>query len=181
MAQKTISLTALMLCNLLAVAGGLAQQNRKPGRAQAMGLERLRILAGTWKSNGERYATDYSKAGKSFATLHNDCWASGEFYACDQIVDGASKSLVIFSVDEKTGEYNSYAIGSQGGAAHHGSLRIEGNTWTYADPPGASNIKVHFRTINVFTQPSVIHYRVEYSRDDKHWTTMLEGVETKQK
>jgi hypothetical protein len=144
-------------------------------------LQKLTVLAGTWKANGQTYVTDFSKAGTDTSTLHNECWQSGIFYACDQIVDGDSKALIVFTPGEKEGSYINYGIvPSQPAAAGH--LKIAGDHWTYGGitegekPP-------YWRTINIFSTANgatVIHYSVQFSKDGTDWTTMKDGVETKQ-
>src|SRR5579862_5685371 len=80
--------------------------------AQSMpaALQKLTVLNGNWKINGKTYDTDFSKAGADATSLHNDCWQSGMFYACDQIVDGDSKALIVFTPGAKDGTYVNYGI-----------------------------------------------------------------------
>src|ERR1700751_444499 len=79
-------------------------------RAQAAGIDAIRAYAGTWKTEMEHLDTPYSKAGKESATLQNDCWMSGEFYACHQIVNGEPKALIVFTYDPNTKTYATYPI-----------------------------------------------------------------------
>ena len=58
--------------------------------------------AGTWKVNGERFATAHSDVGKDDTTLRNDCWKSGGYVACNQYVNGESKVLLVFTYSELT-------------------------------------------------------------------------------
>jgi len=91
----------VIACGIMLGASALvANPLSKNAAAQSApaGLEKLKVLAGTWKSDGQAYDTEFSKASKDSSTLHNDCWQSGEFYACDQIVDGVSRALIIFFV-----------------------------------------------------------------------------------
>lgn len=156
---------------------------RSVARAQSApaGLDKLKVLAGTWKSDGQAYDTEFSKAAKDTSTLHNDCWQSGEFYACDQIVDGVSRALIIFTFNAKDGTYNNYAVQAGGAPARLGGiLMIDGNTWTYSSRPDPDAKPPFFHTVNVFDGDSTIHYKLEFTRDNKTWTTTREGIERRQ-
>jgi hypothetical protein len=145
------------------------------------GIDKITILAGTWKTNGQSLDTDFSKAGRDTSTLRNDCWRSGEFYSCDQFVNGESKALVIFTFNPGDGTYNTYAIIAGGKPATSGKLKIDGETWTYEKPQDSDSKPPYFRTVNVFEGANTIHFSVEFTRDNQHWTVMTQGVETRQK
>jgi hypothetical protein len=159
--------------------------NSSPRRVDAQlapaGLDKLKVLSGTWKSGGQAYDTEFSKAAKDTSTLHNDCWQSGEFYAFDQIVDGVSRALIIFSFNTKDGTCNNYAIQTGGAPARPGGIvTIAGNTWTYGARTDPEERLPFFRTVNVFDGDSTIHYKLEFTRDNKTWTTR-EGIERRVK
>ncbi|MBV8632334.1 MAG: hypothetical protein JOZ83_15505 [Silvibacterium sp.] len=148
--------------------------------AQATGIDVIQAYAGTWKTETEHFDTAYSKAGKESSTLHNDCWKSGEFYACHQIVNGESKALIVFTYDPKTRTYTTYPVTLEGRPAGHGKLVIEGNVWTYPWDDTENGKATHFRVVNTFTAPNRIEFRQEYSTDNQNWTVMAKGVEVKQ-
>jgi hypothetical protein len=147
----------------------------------AEGIDKIAVLAGTWKTDGQSFDTDFSKVGHDTSKLRNDCWGSGEFYSCDQYVNGESKALIVFTYNAGDGTYNTYAIRSGGASATSGKLKIDGDTWTYENPQSADSQPPYFRTVNVFEGAGTIHFSVEYTRDNQHWITMNQGVETKQK
>jgi hypothetical protein len=149
-------------------------------RAQAAGIDAIQAYEGTWKTEMEHFNTPYSKAGKESSTLQNDCWKSGEFYACHQIVDGESKALLVFTYDAKSKTYTSYPIMNDGRAAGHGKLVIEGNVWTYPWEDTEDGKTTYFRVVNTFTAPNRIEFRQEYSADNQNWTVMARGAEVKQ-
>jgi hypothetical protein len=145
-------------------------------------LQTLEVLAGTWNADGQTFDTEYSKAGKDSSTLHNDCWQSGMFYACDQVVDGDSKALIVFAAGEKPGAFVSYGIVPPN-PANAGRLVIDGNTWAYGGVITGAPAP-YWRTLNEFSNPggtTTIHYKVQYSKDGTNWISTKEGVETKQK
>ncbi len=177
-------MTRLLGCALVVIAGALSLGPRLDATRAAMppaGLDRVKILAGTWKADGQSFDTDFSKAGRDTSVLKNDCWSSGEFFACDQIVNGESKALIIFSYNSKDDSYNSYAVPAGGDPASSGHLKIDGNNWTYQNPPNPDSKPPFFRTLNVFEGATVIHYTVQFSKDNANWITMKQGVETKRK
>jgi hypothetical protein len=94
---------ALILCLLpgLTLAGN-------PVASQ--GLDKLIAYAGIWKTEVDHLDTPFSKASHEVRTLKNNCWRSGGFFACNQIVDGDSKALVVFTYDAKADRYTSYPI-----------------------------------------------------------------------
>lgn len=171
----------LILCAAAFLLGKSSARANLSPQTSLSGLEKLKVLAGTWKSDGQAYDTEFSKAAKDTSTLNNDCWQSGEFYACDQIVNGASRALIIFTFNAKDGTYNNYAVQAGGAPARPGGiLTIEGNTWTYSQRPDPDAKPPFFRTVNVFDGDSTIHYKLEFTRDNKTWTTTRDGVERRQ-
>ena len=62
-----------------------------PAPAQAPGIDAIQAYDGTWKTEMEHFNTPFSKAGKESSILYKDCWKSGDFFACHQIVNGESK------------------------------------------------------------------------------------------
>src|SRR4051794_36449865 len=65
---------------------GVAQSDRKLPTVTVQqpptgGIDTVMAYAGTWKVNGERFATAHSDAGKEDTTLRNDCWKSGGYVA----------------------------------------------------------------------------------------------------
>jgi hypothetical protein len=162
------------------LGGALLLGGAVPVIAQATGIDAIRAYQGTWKMEVEHFDTAHSKAGKDSSTLVNDCWKSGEFYACHQIVNGESKALLVFTYDPKAKTYATYPIMLDGRAAGHGKLVIEGNVWTYPWEDTENGTTTRFRVVNTFTSPKTIEFRQEYSTDDKNWTLMARGTEVKQ-
>jgi hypothetical protein len=140
----------------------------------------LSVYAGTWKTETTRLDTPHSKAGKESVTLRNDCWRSGDFYVCNQYVDGVSKALLVFVYNAKENSYASYPVVPGSDAAHAGKLLIAGNVWTFPWQASDKGKTTHFRVVNTFTSTDVIDFREEYSRDGKHWLPMASGQDRRQ-
>ncbi|MGH8372843.1 MAG: hypothetical protein ACRETO_08930 [Gammaproteobacteria bacterium] len=165
--SRTFPMMNLLLFGLMAP---LVQAASLPA-----GLDKLAAYAGTWQTESKSFVTAYSKAGQQHATLQNDCWRSGDFYACHQSVDGKSAALVVFLYNIKTDTYITHAIPADGGAASDGILSIKSNTWTFPWQSSEQGKPVYFHVINVFTDRNHIEYRQEFSRDNRHWTVMTKG------
>lgn len=162
-------------CALIALVLVTSLANAAPA---VSGLDKIEAYAGTWKTEAEHFSTPYSKAGQETTTLKNDCWRSGDFYACHQIVNGKSAALLVFTYDATSGIYHSYAIPANGGEPGlGGELIIKGNVWTFPWQFIDKGKTIYFRVINVFTTPHTIEYRQEYSADKLHWTLMAKGFE----
>lgn len=146
------------------------------------GLDKLAAYAGSWKTEVKHLDTAYSKAGTEAYTLHNDCWRSAGFYACDQVVDGDSKALLVFLYDAKTDRYSSYPIPTGGAPeVQPGSLMIQGAVWTFPWDETQDGKTTHFHVLNTWSSADSIEFRQEYSADGVHWTLMAEGHETRVK
>lgn len=143
------------------------------------GIEKILAYQGTWKIETEHFATRFSKAEKESSTLHNDCWRSAGFFVCDQIVNGDSKDLIIFTYNAKDDTYNSYSVPAEGGGGGAGKLFIKGHVWTFSWERKQDGKTFYFRVVNVFTQPGTIEYRQEFSEDQQHWTATAKGIEHK--
>jgi hypothetical protein len=148
--------------------------------AAAAGLDALEAYKGSWRSDILHFVTPYGKAGREMYTLKNDCWHSGDFYACNQFVDGESKALLVFTYDAKQDAFASYPIVAGSDQIHAGKLIIKGNEWTFPWETNAEGKTVRFRVVNTFTSATTIDFKQEYSEDGEHWTVMAAGHEIKQ-
>ncbi len=144
------------------------------------GLDRIAVYAGTWHTQAQHYATPYSKAGTETGVLHNDCWRGRAFYACEQIVDGQSKALIVFQRGKDGDHYITHALPADGSAGGDGTLVVDGERWIFPWQFSDHGKIVYSRTINVFSGRDRIDYRQEYSLDRVHWMPMAKGVETRQ-
>lgn len=160
-----------------------AQEAHKPPvvafQKATTGIDAIMAYAGTWKINGERFATTHSDAGKEDNTLRNDCWKSGAYVACNQYVNGDSKVLLVFTYNDNQKMYTSYPIPQDGNPVRSGRLQIIGNIWTFPWQVTQGDQTTYFHVVNVFTSADHIEYAQEYSTDNVHWTTMAKGTETK--
>ena len=143
----------------------------------ASGIELIAAYAGIWKADIAHVDTPYSKALHEAYTLRNDCWRSGDFYACHQFVDEESKAVILFGYDAKSNTYATWPISPGADSVHAGKLVIDGNTWTFPWQTSENGKTTWFRVVNVFTDPRTIAFRQEYSYDQVHWISMATGIE----
>ena len=145
------------------------------------GLDKIAAYDGTWKGETEHFNTPYSKAGHETATIHNDCWRSGDFYVIHQTVNGKPQAVLsVYTYDAKADLYHVYGVpvnGDDPGAA--GKLIIKDNVWTFPWEYNDKGKTIYFHVVNVFTTPTTIEYRQEFSADKIHWTVMAKGYEAK--
>lgn len=181
--RRMVSGFAIGILAIAAVKFSAAQDQRKPPTVavqQAGGtIDTIMAYAGTWKVQGERFATAHSDAGKEDTTLRNDCWKSGGYVACNQYVNGESKVLLVFTYNDVTKTYTSYPIPQNGEAVSAGRLQIIGNVWTFPWQVPQGGTTTYFHVVNVFTGMDHINYVQEFSTDNVHWTRMAQGSETK--
>jgi hypothetical protein len=169
--------TSLIVAGLLVFTTGyaIAQTPQHP----PAGIDAIMTYAGTWKVQGEHFFTAYSQAGKEEKTLHNDCWKSGAYVACNQFVDGDSKVLLVFTYDDKQKMYTTYQVPQTGDPASSGRLQIIGSVWTFPWQVTQGETTIYFHVVNIFTGSDHIDYAQEFSTDNVHWTAMAKGSETK--
>jgi hypothetical protein len=160
----------------------LAQAPASPAPASnaPSGIEAIWAYAGTWKVEIDHLDTPpFSKAGHEATNLHNDCWKSGVYFACRQIVDGDPKVLIVFTCVKPDHSCTSYQIPPDGSDPGAGKLIVEGNTWTFPWTITNDGKTTYFRVVNVWSTPTTIDYRQEFSTDQVHWTRTATGHEVK--
>jgi hypothetical protein len=172
-----LRIASLFVVAVLFFAAGSAAAHT-PQQAPT-GIDVIMNYAGTWKVHGERFLTAYSQPGKEDKTLRNDCWKSGGYVACNQIVDGESKTLLVFTYNDKEKMYTSYPIPQNGEPVSSGRLQIIGNVWTFPWQVTQGGTTIYFHVVNIFTGTDHIDYAQEFSTDNVHWTAMAKGSETK--
>jgi len=168
-----LSRAALLLC-ILPAGSALADA------PVATGLGRLaQVLPGTWKTVGQTFASQFTKAGPQTYTTVRDCWGEGTEYKCVFVVSGQLQLYDIFSWSAGDGIYQELQITPQGKQAPF-HVSVKGDTWTYdQDIESHDGQVVHYRIVRSYTAPTSADYLYEYSLDGKEWTPIAKGVETK--
>lgn len=143
------------------------------------GIDAICAYAGTWKASIEQLNPRYSKVRHKTNTLRNDCWKSGSYLACRQIVNGDPKVLLVFTCRTDGRTCSSYQIPSDGTAPTSGVLMLNGKTWIFPWSVRKSGRTTYFRVVNTWSSPRTIEFRQEFSNDGVHWTKMASGHEVR--
>ena len=154
----------------LAIAIGLAS-----GPGMAFGADAyapLRLYQGTWRVKSG-HGGDAAKA----TVLSNECARIGQFFGCQQTVDGKAEALILFLPYGKPGHYYTQAVTVEGRAMGRGDLEIEGSRWTYSSKSDDGGKQTWYRTTNEFSGTDRIHYEQAESSDGVKWVVKGAGDE----
>src|SRR5579884_3481651 len=107
--------------------------------------EPLRLYNGAWTSHDHN-----PKSGDSITHIVNTCGLVGRFFACQQVVNGAAPTVMLYLPSGPPGHYYTQALSSELQAYGRGELQIDGNRWTYSGQGEENGKTIWHRTINVF-------------------------------
>jgi hypothetical protein len=119
--------------------------------------------------------------------VENRCVKTGLFFACEQIVNGKSESLVVFLPlsNSSTGtaqEYRMEALNADASPAGDWSkLTIDGDRWVYSWESMEDGKKISWRNTNTFTGTDHIHYEIQRLEALNTWKTVKSGQENRVK
>jgi hypothetical protein len=141
----------------------------------------LQLLDGKW----DAHPAEGDKAAEP-VHIENRCAKAGEFFVCNQFVNGKNGALVVYlplhPLENGGYAYRNQALRTEGdGAGSWGNLEIIGNRWVYASEENDKGKKQYWRTINVFSGADKIHFEVQRSEDGVKWATEASGDETRTK
>ena len=133
---------------------------------------------GHWQTSGKFYDTKFSKAHTVTSTL--DCsWSpQGTYMVCEQLIhddQGEHTQLTIYTPNPNDVNFTFYTFNTPGEKPYMGSLKIEGDTWTYGPPADQADKYPLFRTINIVKNGEVT-YKVEMAEEAGKWTTLSDGA-----
>jgi hypothetical protein len=140
----------------------------------------LRLYEGKW----DVIPAGANKPG-DIVHLENRCAQAGEFFTCNQVVNGKSVPLVIFLPSHPPN--GGYAYRNQAlrpdadGSGTWGTLEINGDHWVYSSEETDKGKKIYPRILNAFSANDKIHFEVQASDDGVKWTTNMSGDETRVK
>jgi hypothetical protein len=134
----------------------------------------LWLYQGTWK------ATSQSAGGAPTSKIiNNECARIGQFFGCQQTIDGKAGALILFLPVGQQGHYYTQAVTMEGLATGRGELLIEGDRWTYSSKSKQDGKDVFHRTTNDFTGANRIHFEQAESADGEHSVVKSSGDEEK--
>jgi hypothetical protein len=116
--------------------------------------------------------------------IENHCAKAGEFFTCNQVVNGKNMALVVFlplhSLENGGWAYRNEALRPEGDdPSSWGKLEIVGDHWTYSNEATEKGKKVLWRTTNLFSGADKIHFEVQRSEDGVKWDTQMSGDEVR--
>jgi len=132
----------------------------------------LRLYAGPWR------VTMHDPAGKDTTdALVNDCHLFGQYFACQQTVNGKVGALVVYVPGETPGHFYIQNVLPDDRAVGRGELTVDGSRYTYANHNDDST--QWWRTTNEFIGTDRIHFEQATSTDGKTWTVTRSGDEVR--
>jgi hypothetical protein len=138
------------------------------------------VYAPLWAYNGSWQVTKKgAPSGSKPDNLVNNCALVGSYFACQQSVNGALSALLVFVPAKTPGQYFTQSIMPDGRAGGRGDLTIEGDKWTYLSTWNQGTKTTKFRTTNVFTGKTRIHFEQQDSSDGRDWKTTGAGDEVR--
>jgi hypothetical protein len=136
----------------------------------------IKVYEGTWT-----VVSAHTMAGEGRPdTIVNHCTEETAFYTCEQVVNGKSLALIVFTATDDPTKFHTQPIFPSGQAAGRGDLTIVGDHWTFSSSGAQSGEKqVFYRTENFFTGRDKIHFEQYESVDNKTWVKKNEGDEVR--
>lgn len=159
----------LLCAILLPLAGSVLLAADSP-------FEPLWLYQGTWQFTMNAPG---SAAGSTPVSnkIQNDCADIGQFFLCQQTVDGKVAALLTFTPSQTKGTYFTQPILPDGHAAGRGELEIQGDRWTYPSQEEENGKTKYYRITNVFSGKDRIHFERSESSDGKTWKVLASGDE----
>jgi uncharacterized protein (TIGR02246 family) len=132
----------------------------------------LKLYQGTWKATSQAVG-----GAPTSKTIANQCALIGQFFGCQQTIDGKPGALILFLPTAPEGHYHTQAVTGEGFATGRGDLLIEGDRWTYSSKAKQDGKDTFYRTTNVFSGTDRIHFERAESADGEHWVVKASGDE----
>ncbi len=137
-------------------------------------FESLWLYQGTWDTT--RTVLGSPPASNK---LQNDCAEIGQFFLCQQTVDGKVAALITFTPAATKGHFYTQAVLPDGHATGRGELEVDGDRWTYPGKEEKDGKTKYHRIVNVFSGKDRIRFEQSESEDGKTWKITASGDETR--
>jgi hypothetical protein len=136
----------------------------------------IRVYEGTWT-----VVASHTMAGEGKPdTIVNHCHEGTAFYTCEQVVNGKSLALIVYTATDDPTKFHTQPVLPGGQTVGRGDLTIAGDHWTFSgggkDDAGKETF---FRTENYFTGRDKIHFEQYESNDNKTWVKKNSGDEVR--
>jgi len=137
----------------------------------------ITVYDGAWTMNGTKNMGGLGQPD----LLVNHCTMLRAYYTCEQVVNGKSAALIVFTATEELGKFHTQAVLVNGFSTGRGDLTIAGDHWTYQSKDTEGDKTTYYRTENYFTGRDRIHFEQYRSTDGKTWEKQSEGDEVRTK
>lgn len=98
------------------------------GFAPGTGFAPIRVYEGTWT-----VVASHTMAGEGRPdTIVNHCHEGTAFYTCEQVVNGKSLALIVYTVTDDPTKFHTQPVLPGGQAVGRGDLTIAGDHWTFS-------------------------------------------------
>jgi hypothetical protein len=136
----------------------------------------IKVYEGTWT-----VVSAHTMAGQGRPdTIVNHCNEGTAFYTCEQVVNGKSLALIVYTATDDPTKFHSQPVLPDGQAVGRGDLTILGDHWTFlGSGKDAEGKETFYRTENLFTGRDKIHFEQYESGDKKTWVKKNEGDEVR--
>jgi hypothetical protein len=136
----------------------------------------LRVYEGTWT-----VVSAHTMAGDGRPdTLVNHCTEGTAFFTCEQVVNGKSLALIVFTATDDPAKFHSQPVLTNGCAAGLADLTVAGDHWTFlSNSMDDAGKPIFYRTENFFTGRDKIHFEQYESADNKTWVKKNQGDEVR--
>ena len=167
-----VVLRATRLATVLGVLGILQAAETSPEQV----LAPLRVYAGNWKVTRDKMAS-----GAKPEDLQTECAAIGQYFACQQKVNGAVGGLLIIVPSREAGRYYTQNVVPSGRATGTGELRIPSpGKWIFLSSWNQGGGKsIRYRTTYTFSGRDRIRFEQEQSDDGQHWKVIGSGEQVR--
>jgi len=168
------SVTVILICGLTSLL--LAQAPPAPPKP---GPEHKKVeyFVGKWTGESEIKANAYVPAGKTVGT-ETATLGPGGFYVESRAEGQLGTRLAIISYDSHAKVYTSYYASSVG-LVGIGTGTVDGNTWTWMVEDKYAGKSVKGRTTITMLSPTQYTTKYEMADGKGGYTTILEGIATK--
>lgn len=154
--------------SVIALAFSVAQTSTPPDATYAP----------LWNYNGTWEVT--KNGAPKPDVLLNQCAQVGKYFACQQSVNGGVSALLVFVPSGTPGQFHTQSVLPDGRGAGLGRLKVEGDNWTFLSNWNQGGGRTTFyKTTNVFTGKTRIHFEQQESSDNKDWKTTGSGDEVR--
>src|SRR5580704_11435405 len=108
----------------------------------------LKVYEGTWT-----VVSAHTMAGEGRPdTIVNHCTEGTAFYTCEQVVNGKSLALLVFTATDDPTKFHSQPVSPNGQAVGISDLTIIGDHWTFlGSGTDRSGRQLFYKTQNIFT------------------------------